>query len=46
MPNGSYAVSDIENISLTNGDANLDPAGILAPKAGGKPRMTFTPARF
>jgi len=37
MPNGSYAVSDIENISLDNGNVNLNiPLASLPPIAGGK----------
>src|SRR4051812_40592548 len=37
MPNGSYAVSDIENISLQNGNVNLNiPLAGLPPIAGGK----------
>jgi RHS repeat-associated protein len=36
-PNGSYSVSDIENISLTNGNLNLSiPLANLPPVAGGK----------
>lgn len=37
MPNGSYSVSDIENISLQNGNLNLNiPLASLPPIAGGK----------
>jgi hypothetical protein len=37
MPTGSYTVSDIENISLTNGNVNLSiPLAALPPIAGGK----------
>jgi RHS repeat-associated protein len=37
MPNGSYAVSDFENISLQNGNVNLSiPLASLPPIAGGK----------
>ena len=37
MPNGSYAISDIENISLQNGNVNLNiPLASLPPIAGGK----------
>lgn len=37
MPNGSYSVSDIENISLQNGNVNLEiPLAALPPVAGGK----------
>src|SRR5690349_16933680 len=37
MPNGSFAVSDIENISLDNGNVNLNiPLASLPPIAGGK----------
>jgi len=37
MPNGSYSVSDIENISLQNGNVNLAiPLASLPPIAGGK----------
>ncbi len=36
-PNGSYSVSDIENISLQNGNLNLNiPLAALPPLAGGK----------
>src|ERR1043165_1095706 len=36
-PNGSYSVSDIENISLQNGNVNLNiPLAALPPIAGGK----------
>jgi len=37
MPGGSYSVSDIENISLQNGNLNLEiPLAALPPIAGGK----------
>src|ERR1051325_3126392 len=36
-PNGSYTVSDVENISLQNGNLNLNiPLASLPPIAGGK----------
>jgi len=36
-PNGSYSISDIENISLQNGNVNLNiPLAALPPLAGGK----------
>src|ERR1044072_6595741 len=36
-PNGSYSVSDVENISLQNGNLNLNiPLASLPPIAGGK----------
>src|ERR1041384_5656294 len=36
-PNGSYSISDIENISLQNGNVNLNiPLASLPPIAGGK----------
>ena len=42
MPNGSYAVSDIENISLTNGNMSLRvPLASLPPMAGGKLSWTI-----
>jgi len=41
MPTGSYAVSDIENISLTNGNLNIGIAlASLPPIAGGKVGFT------
>ncbi len=37
MPNGTYSVSDIENISMSNGNVNLQiPLAALPPVAGGK----------
>jgi len=37
LPVGSYSVSDIENINLTNGNVNLSiPLAALPPMAGGK----------
>jgi hypothetical protein len=43
MPNGSYAVSDIENVSLQNGNVNLTiPLASLPPLAGGKLSWTIT----
>src|SRR5215211_7912628 len=37
MPNGSYAISDIEQISLQNGNVGLNiPLASLPPVAGGK----------
>src|SRR2546430_4517366 len=42
MPAGAYAVSDIENISLTNGNVNLGiPLASLPPVAGGKLGLTL-----
>jgi RHS repeat-associated protein len=42
MPNGSYTVSDIENISVTNGNVNLSiPLASLPPIAGGKLGLTL-----
>ena len=42
MPNGSYAVSDIEQISLTNGNLGLRiPLASLPPIAGGKLSWTI-----
>ncbi|HKO35499.1 MAG TPA: hypothetical protein VJV21_03410, partial [Pyrinomonadaceae bacterium] len=42
MPNGSYAVSDIENISMSNGNVNLKiPLASLPPMAGGKLSWTI-----
>src|SRR5687767_13065935 len=42
MPNGSYAVSDIEQISLTNGNLGLRiPLASLPPIAGGKLSLTI-----
>src|SRR5690242_8702806 len=36
-PNGSYSISDIENISLQNGNVSLNiPLAALPPMAGGK----------
>ena len=41
-PNGSYSVSDIENVSLQNGNVNLNiPLASLPPIAGGKLSFTF-----
>jgi len=41
MPGASYAVSDIENISLTNGNVQLTiPLASLPPIAGGKLKFT------
>lgn len=41
-PTGSYSVSDIENISLQNGNVNLNiPLASLPPIAGGKLSFTF-----
>ena len=43
MPNGSYSVSDIENISLENGNVNLSiPLASLPPVAGGKLSWTIS----
>lgn len=40
--NGSYSVSDVENISLQNGNVNLNiPLAALPPIAGGKLSFTF-----
>ena len=42
-PNGSYAVSDLENISLQNGNVNLNiPLASLPAIAGGKLSWTLT----
>lgn len=42
MPGGSYSVSDIENISLTNGNVNIGiPLASLPPIAGGKLGLTL-----
>jgi len=42
MPNGSYSVADIENISLQNGNVNLEiPLAALPPIAGGKLSWTI-----
>ena len=41
MPGASYSVSDIENISLTNGNLQLTiPLASLPPIAGGKLKFT------
>ena len=43
MPNGSYSVSDIENINLLNGNVNIRiPLAALPPIAGGKLSWTLT----
>lgn len=43
MPNGSYSVSDIENISLTSGNLNVSiPLASLPPTAGGKLGFTLS----
>src|SRR6201988_5379232 len=43
MPNGSYSVSDIENISLQNGNVNINiPLASLPPIAGGKLSWTVS----
>ena len=42
MPGASYSVSDVENISLTNGNVNLTiPLASLPPIAGGKLKLTL-----
>lgn len=42
MPNGSYSVSDIENINLQNGNVNLEiPLASLPPIAGSKLSWTI-----
>src|SRR5215213_760941 len=42
-PNGSYSVSDVENISLQNGNVNLNiPLAALPPIAGGKLSFGFS----
>ncbi|MBD0369932.1 MAG: RHS repeat protein [Pyrinomonadaceae bacterium] len=42
MPNGTYAVSDIENINLQNGNLNITiPLAALPPVAGGKLSWTI-----
>jgi len=41
-PNGAYSVSDVENISLQNGNVNLNiPLAALPPIAGGKLSWSF-----
>jgi hypothetical protein len=43
MPNGSYSISDIENINLTNGNVHISiPLASLPPIAGGKLSWTVT----
>lgn len=43
MPGASYSVSDVENISLTNGNVNLNiPLASLPPIAGGKLKLTLS----
>ena len=43
VPNGSYSVSDIENINLLNGNVNLNiPLASLPPIAGGKLSWTVS----
>jgi RHS repeat-associated protein len=43
MPGASYSVSDVENISLTNGNVNLTlPLASLPPIAGGKLKLTLS----
>ena len=43
MPNGSYSVSDIENVSLQNGNVNLNiPLASLPSIAGGKLSWTLS----
>lgn len=43
MPGASYSVSDVENISLTNGNVNLTiPLASLPPIAGGKLQLTLS----
>ena len=43
MPNGSFSVSDIENINLLNGNVNLNiPLASLPPIAGGKLSWTVS----
>jgi RHS repeat-associated protein len=43
MPGASYSVSDVENISLTNGNVNLTiPLASLPPIAGGKLSLTLS----
>src|SRR5215211_5396307 len=42
-PNGTYSVSDVENISLQNGNVNLNiPLASLPPIAGGKLSFGFS----
>jgi RHS repeat-associated protein len=42
-PNGTYSVSDVENISLQNGNVNLNiPLASLPPIAGGKLSFAFS----
>ncbi len=43
MPGASYSVSDVENVSLTNGNVNLTiPLASLPPIAGGKLKFTVS----
>lgn len=43
VPNGSFSVSDIENINLMNGNVNLNiPLASLPPIAGGKLSWTVS----
>jgi hypothetical protein len=43
MPNGSYSISDIENINVLNGNVNIRiPLASLPPIAGGKLSWTIT----
>jgi RHS repeat-associated protein len=43
MPNGSYSISDIENINVLNGNINIHiPLASLPPIAGGKLSWTLT----
>jgi len=43
MPNGSYAISDIENINVLNGNVNIRiPLASLPPIAGGKLSWTVS----
>ena len=43
MPGASYSVSDVENISLTNGNVNVSiPLASLPPIAGGKLKLTLS----
>jgi len=43
MPNGSYSISDVENINVLNGNVNIRiPLASLPPIAGGKLSWTLT----
>lgn len=43
MPGASYSVSDLESVSLTNGNVNVSiPLASLPPIAGGKLKLTLS----